>query len=182
MLAVLCTNSYVNPNVGFSNMSFKIRKTTTFIKTSIKYTKVRHEGPKEEHMYSSIRSLTSALDGVGGQRHALAALLPIKIRYPLYRRLSGFHGRFGRVRKIWSPPRFEPRTVHPVASRYTDYATPAHNWNTYALLNAVTLVFICNLAFKSLTSRYDAVSKLKRYFLLLRERRVFCTTCCFNLI
>jgi len=35
------------------------------------------------------------------------------------------------------------------------------------------LVFICNFTFKSLTSRYNAVSKLKRYFLLLRARRVF---------
>ena len=36
-------------------------------------------------MYSSILSLTSALDGVGGQRHAAAALPPGKNRYPLYR-------------------------------------------------------------------------------------------------
>jgi hypothetical protein len=34
-----------------------------------------HEGPEEER-YSSTLSLTSALDGVGGQRHAPAALLP----------------------------------------------------------------------------------------------------------
>ena len=44
--------------------------------------------------YSSILSLTSALDGgVGGQRHAPSALLPGKgIRYPLYSRLGGPHG------------------------------------------------------------------------------------------
>ena len=41
--------------------------------------------------------------GVGGQRHASAALPPGKIRYPLYRRLGGPQGRSGRVRKI-SPP------------------------------------------------------------------------------
>jgi hypothetical protein len=47
-------------------------------------------------------------------------------RYPFYRRLGGPQGRSGRVRKI-SPPRgFDPRTVQPVASRYTDYAIPAH--------------------------------------------------------
>ena len=40
---------------------------------------------------------------MGGQRHALAALLPGKTRYPLYRRLGGPQGRSGRVRKI-SPP------------------------------------------------------------------------------
>ena len=40
-------------------------------------------------MYSSTLSLTSALDAVGGQRHAPAALPPGKTRYPLYRRLGG---------------------------------------------------------------------------------------------
>jgi hypothetical protein len=40
-------------------------------------------------MYSSTLSLTSALDGVGGQRHAPAALPPGKTRYPLYRKLGG---------------------------------------------------------------------------------------------
>jgi hypothetical protein len=33
-----------------------------------------HEGPVREYRYSYTLSLTSALDGVGGQRHALAAL------------------------------------------------------------------------------------------------------------
>ena len=62
---------------------------------------------------------------MGGQRHAPAALLPGKTRYPLYRRLGGPQGRSGRVRKISSPPGFDPRTVQPVASRYTNWAIPA---------------------------------------------------------
>jgi hypothetical protein len=64
--------------------------------------------------------------GVGGQRHAPAALPPGDTRYPLYRRLGRPQGRSGRVRKISPPPGFDPRTVQPVASRYTDYAIPAH--------------------------------------------------------
>jgi hypothetical protein len=35
-----------------------------------------HEGPEGELRYSSTLSLTSVLDGVGGQRHAPAALPP----------------------------------------------------------------------------------------------------------
>ena len=35
----------------------------------------------------------------------------------------GPRGRSGQVQKIPSPPGFDPRTVQPVASRYTDYAT-----------------------------------------------------------
>ena len=48
---------------------------------------------------------------------------PGKTRYPLYRRLGGPQGRSGQVRKISPPPGFDPRTVQPVASRYTDWAT-----------------------------------------------------------
>jgi hypothetical protein len=64
---------------------------------------------------------------VGGQLHAPAALPPGKVtRYQLYRRLGGPQGQSGRVRKISPPPGFDPRTVHPKASRYTDYAILAH--------------------------------------------------------
>jgi len=51
---------------------------------------------------------------------------PGKTRYPLYRRMGGSQGRSGRVRKISPPPGFDPRTVQPVASRYTDWAIAAH--------------------------------------------------------
>jgi hypothetical protein len=61
--------------------------------------------------------LTSALDEVGGQRHAPATLLQGKTRYPFYRRLGWTHGRSGRVRKISSPLWFEPRTFRPVTCR-----------------------------------------------------------------
>jgi hypothetical protein len=61
--------------------------------------------------------------GVGGQRHAAAALPPWKTRNQLYRRLGGPQGRSGRVRKILPLPGFEPRTVQPVTIRYTDWAT-----------------------------------------------------------
>ena len=59
-----------------------------------------HEIPEGEERYSSILSLTSALYGVSGQRHALAALPPVKTRYPLYRRLGGPQNRSEWVRKI----------------------------------------------------------------------------------
>jgi hypothetical protein len=64
--------------------------------------------------------------GVGGQRHAPAALPPGMTWYQLYRRLGGPWGRSGRVLKISSPPGFDPRTVQLLASHYTDWAIPAH--------------------------------------------------------
>jgi hypothetical protein len=69
--------------------------------------------------------------GMGDQRHAPAALPLPKTRYPLYRKLGGPQRRSGGARKITPPPRFDLRTVQPVASRYTDWAIPAHEENKY---------------------------------------------------
>ena len=70
--------------------------------------------------------MTTALEG--DERSASRpgrSLPPGKTRYPLYKRLGGPQGRSGQVRKIspTPPPGFDPRTVQPVASRYTDYAS-----------------------------------------------------------
>jgi len=63
---------------------------------------------------------------VGIQLHAPAALPTGKTRYQFYRRLGGPQRRSGQVRKISLPRGFDPRTVQPVTSRYTDWAIPAH--------------------------------------------------------
>ena len=64
-----------------------------------------------------------ALEGGEGSASDSGRFLPpAKTRYPLYRRLSGPQGRSGHVRKISPPPGFDPRTVQPIASRYTDWA------------------------------------------------------------
>jgi hypothetical protein len=84
-----------------------------------------HEGPEGEKRYSSTLSLTSALDGVGVQRHDPADLPPGKSRYPFYRKLGGSLGRSGRMRKISPPAGFDPRTVQPAVNRYTDWAMQA---------------------------------------------------------
>jgi len=47
-----------------------------------------------------------------------------KTWYPLYRKLDGSQGRSGEVNL--APTRFDARPVHPVASRYTNCAIPAH--------------------------------------------------------
>jgi hypothetical protein len=58
--------------------------------------------------------------GVGGQSHTTATLPAGKTRYPLYKRLGEPQGWSGQMRKISPPPGFDPQTVHPVASCYTD--------------------------------------------------------------
>jgi hypothetical protein len=67
-----------------------------------------HESLEGEQIHSYTLSLTLALDGVGGQPHAPAALPPGKTRYPWYGRLVGSQGRAGRVRKISVPPGLDP--------------------------------------------------------------------------
>ena len=68
--------------------------------------------------------MTTALEGVEvSASRPGRSLPPVKTRYQLYRRLGGPQGRSEQVRKISPSPGFDPRTVHPVASRYTDWAT-----------------------------------------------------------
>ena len=67
--------------------------------------------------------MTVALEGVSGQQHAPAALYRReRPRYPFYRRLVGTQGRSGRAENLVSTG-IRSRTVQPVVSRYTDWAT-----------------------------------------------------------
>jgi hypothetical protein len=63
--------------------------------------------------------------GIGGQRHAPAALPPGMTRYPLYRRLGGPQGRSELIWKISPPQGFDPRIAQLITSRYTDWAIAA---------------------------------------------------------
>ena len=73
-------------------------------------------------------SLSSALDGGEWLTPRPGRFTPGKeTRYPLYRRLGGPQSLSGRVRKFSLVPGFDPRTVQPVTSRYTDWATSAHS-------------------------------------------------------
>jgi len=62
----------------------------------------------------------------GSQRNLPVSLPPGKTRYPLYKRLDGPQKRSGRLRKTSPTQGFDPRTVQPVGSRYTDRAIAAH--------------------------------------------------------
>ena len=48
---------------------------------------------------------------------------PWKDPVPIVHEAGWAQGRRGQVRKISPPPGFDPRTVQPLASRYSDYAT-----------------------------------------------------------
>jgi len=92
-----------------------------------------HKGTQGEQRQSPTLSLTSALDGVDGQRHAPAALPPGKIQYQLYRRLGGPYGLSGRMRKNLAPTGIQSPDS-PACS--TDCAIDS-NWvipNTYQVI------------------------------------------------
>jgi hypothetical protein len=70
--------------------------------------------------------------GVGGQRHAPAALPPLPPRerdpVPIVQDAVWALGQIWTgVENLASPPGFDPRTVQLVASRYTDWAIAALN-------------------------------------------------------
>jgi hypothetical protein len=76
--------------------------------------------------------LTSALEGgEGSASRPGRTLSPGKTRYLLYRRLGGPQGPSGLLQKISPTPGFDPRTVQPVGSRYTDYTTRPTIFVTY---------------------------------------------------
>jgi hypothetical protein len=77
-----------------------------------------HEDREVQWSYGSTLSLTSATGGVDGQRQPTSP--QGKTGFPLYRSLAEPQGQSGLVRKISPPPGFDPRTIQPVASRYTD--------------------------------------------------------------
>ena len=67
--------------------------------------------------------MTAALEG--GEWSAARpgrTLPPGKTRYPFYRRLGGLQGQSGRGENL-VPTGIQSRTVQPVVSRYTDWAT-----------------------------------------------------------
>ena len=90
------------------------------------YHNIGHESPDGKRSYRFALSLTSDVDGVGGQRHVPADLPSGKTRFLLYRKLGGPQGLSGVVQKFSPQQGFSLRTVQSVASRYTDYALHAH--------------------------------------------------------
>jgi hypothetical protein len=87
-------------------------------------------------------SLPTALEGGEGSASCPGRSLPPgKIWYHLYRRLGGPQSQSGQVRKILPPPGFNPRTIQPIASRYTDWATwPTEVTWQYLKLNTCSSV------------------------------------------
>ena len=85
--------------------------------------------------------MTTALKGGEGSASRPGRSLPLgRSRYPLYRRLGPGAG----LDRCWKscPPRgFDPRTVQPVVSRHTDWATRPTNWRNNIGKRKVLIVY-----------------------------------------
>ena len=72
--------------------------------------------------------MTTALEGgEGSASRPGRSLPPGKTWYPFYRGWMGSRVGLDRCGKSRPTPGFDPQTVQPVASRYTDWAIPAHS-------------------------------------------------------
>ena len=103
--------------------NFLTNRSAFFISGKVKYVL--------EQATKATLSLTSALDETGWLKRQPGRFTLGMTRYPFYRRLGGPKGQSGWVRKILLPLVFDPRTVQPIASRYTDWAVPAHISGVY---------------------------------------------------
>ena len=83
---------------------------------------------------------TAALEGGEWSAARPGRTLPLgKTRYQLYRELAGLQGRSGRVEDI-ALPGFDLRTVQPVASHCTDYATLPTSFSVGTLFYLTNLI------------------------------------------
>jgi hypothetical protein len=81
--------------------------------------------------------------GVSGQHHTPPAVSPRITYYPLYRKLGGSHGHSEWVQKFLPLPGFDPWTVQPVASHYTNCA--------------ILALFILNTVHQNLLVTFDEI-------------------------
>ena len=99
--------------------------------------------------------MTAALEG--GEWSAARpchTLPPEKTRYPFYRRLGGPQGRSGRAENL-VPTGIRSRTVQPVVSRYTDWAT----WPTRTYLSKKSK---CRISRKSVGWKLRGLHAIRR--------------------
>jgi hypothetical protein len=106
---------------------------------------------------------------------------PRKTRYPLYRRPGGPQGRSGHVREISPPPRFDPRTVQPVAQSLYRLSCPPHeDMVTFMIISRWVLLGMRNVSDRSCRENQDTRFILNNVFpkiaLFMRYVEKYCWT------
>jgi len=101
--------------------------------------------------------MTTALEGGEGSASLPDRSLPPGMTwYQLYRKLGGPQGQSGQVRKISPPLGFDPRTVPPIASHYTNYTTrPTIYTKAYLNVKRALQAYIFPLIFSCYVLKYN---------------------------
>ena len=124
-------------------------------------------------MYSPTLSLTLALDGSEWSTPSPGRFTPGKDPVPIVQEAEWVPG------SVWTgaenlappPPGFDPRTVRPVPSCYTDSAIPATMTREYRSPNFVYVMLQNSVYTPYLT--YDVTITRRNYFLLYPGKRCF---------
>jgi len=78
-------------------------------------------------------------------------------------------GRYGKSRP---PPGFDPRTVQPVGSRYTDFATPPVVYNVPVKRTNKRIMFGCCVYVEQIAKNYKNKLQKRSFYKPLEESRV----------
>jgi hypothetical protein len=101
--------------------------------------------------------------------------------YPLYGRLGGPRGRSERMRKISLSLEFDPLTLQPLKSRYTDCIIPAPFRRSVQSNSVILWKFcsfaVCDLVSSTNGSTYCCLSGLSYYAFLTLGEHIFMFVC-----
>jgi len=110
--------------------------------------------------------MTAALEGGEWSAARLGRTLPQgKTRYPFYRRLGGPQGQSGRAENL-VPTEIRSRTVQPIVSRYTDWATGSTHTTLYEKYKS-RRVWLCKLLLLFVRSSLRRIITILLLFFLL---------------
>ena len=119
-----CSNSASGPDFIFCHLEYQRVDTvqcSQYPQPAEGHPRTGHEGPEGEQMYSSTLPSTSELDGGGWSTQRPGRFTPGKDPVTIVQEAGWGSGPVWAVAgNLAPPPGFDPRTVEPVASRYTD--------------------------------------------------------------
>ena len=129
---ILTEQSICNTRVDKKNLSV-LRFVSPYVSRIFRQIEVKFKlnlwpAIKAQQASRGILSVTSTLYECWWSNPRSGPFSPRKeTRQPIYRKLGGPQGRYGRMRKISPPPVFDPQNVHFAVSCYTNYAIVAHS-------------------------------------------------------
>jgi hypothetical protein len=141
---------------------------------------VRPEGPDGGRGIAQ-SFLTSALEGGGWSAPRPGPFTPGKDPVPIVQEVGWAPGPVWTNVKNLAPPEFEPRTVQPVASRYTDWAIPAPRILEYSFkMEFVADCYKMKMFHIYFSLQFSSLVVRQVYFQLVSRPSIMFMNFCFN--